>query len=189
MLIIGITGSFGTGKTTVCQMFRKLGAEVIDADKIAHNILEKSDIKDKLAKIFNLSPNQSPRQFRFQIAKIIFRNKEGRKKVERIIHPLIITEIKKELSLSKKEITIIDAPLLLETELCEIVHKIIVVTASLEKQISRGQKKGFLKEEILERINCQIPLSQKLEQADFIINNDGIKETKRQVKQIWEVLV
>ena len=188
MLILGVTGSFGTGKTAVCQIFKELGAEIIDADKISHNILEKDDIQNQVKELFNLSFQQSPQEFRSQIAKIAFKDRKKMRKLEKILHPLIIKEIKKKISQTKKEIVVLDAPLLIETGLNKIIDKLIIVTASLKRQISRGQKKGFSREEILERVDYQIPLSEKLKQADFVIDNNGkIEETRKQVKKIWEV--
>ncbi len=188
MLILGVTGSFGTGKTAVFQIFKELGAEIIDADKISHNILEKDDIQNQVKELFNLSFQQSPQEFRSQIAKIAFKDRKKMRKLEKILHPLIIKEIKKKISQTKKEIVVLDAPLLIETGLNKIIDKLIIVTASLKRQISRGQKKGFSREEILERVDYQIPLSEKLKQADFVIDNNGkIEETRKQVKKIWEV--
>ncbi len=188
MLILGVTGSFGTGKTTVCQIFKELGAEVIDADKISHNILEKGDIQNQVKELFNLSLQQSAQEFRSQIAQIAFKDRKSIKKLEKILHPLIIKEIKEKISQAKEEIVVVDAPLLIETGLDKIVDKLIVVSASLERQISRGQKENFSHKEVLERIECQIPLSEKLKQTDFIIDNDGeIEKTKEQVKEIYKL--
>ena len=187
-MILGVTGSFGTGKTTVCQMFKELGAEVIDADEISHNILEKDEIQNRVKKLFNLSFQQSPREFRSQIAKIVFKSKENIQKLEKILHPLIIKEIKEEISKAKGKIAVLDGPLLIERGLDKIVDEIVVVTASLENQISRAQRRGFSQREVLERTEYQLPLSEKLKQGDFIVDNNGkIEKTKEQVRKIYEL--
>jgi len=187
-MILGVTGSFGTGKTTVCQMFKELGAEVIDADEISHNILEKDEIQNRVKKLFNLYFQQSPREFRSQIAKIVFKSKENIQKLEKILHPLIIKEIKEEISKAKGKIAVLDGPLLIERGLDKIVDEIVVVTASLENQISRAQRRGFSQREVLERTEYQLPLSEKLKQGDFIVDNNGkIEKTKEQVRKIYEL--
>ncbi|MCK4859386.1 MAG: dephospho-CoA kinase [Candidatus Omnitrophica bacterium] len=190
MLIIGITGSLGTGKTTVSEMFRELGAEVIDADEISHNIIKIDSVREKVKKALDINSRQiSCSNFRQQIAKIVFKDNKKIKELEKILHPLVIKEIKKRFAVSEKRILVLDAPLLLETGLNKIVDKVVVVIASLKEQVSRAQKKGFSRREILQRIDYQIALSEKIKQADFVVdNNKEIKKTKEQVKKIWRII-
>lgn len=171
-MIVGLTGSFGTGKTTVARMFKKLGAEVIDADKIVHKFIDASTRK--------------------KLAKIVFKRKAYLELLCKIIHPLVIKRIKKEIKQlkPKKNIVIIDAPLLIESGLHRIVDILIVVKAKKATQIQRAMRHmGLRKDEISKRIRFQMPLREKINLADFVIDNDGtIDETRRQVMDIWKKL-
>lgn len=171
--VIGITGSFGTGKTTVAKMFSKYGAVILDADKIAHQLLK-------------LKPAD-----RKKLGKELFRDKAKLKKFCDIIHPLIITKLKKEIIRNKtKKLIIIDAPLLIEANLVYLVDRLIVVAAGRKIQVERLKKfKKFATNEIKDRIGAQMPLKEKIKYADFIIDNNGaIKNTKLQVEKIWNLI-
>jgi dephospho-CoA kinase len=169
-MIIGITGSFGTGKTTVAKIFERLGAYVIDADRITHRII--------------------PASSRARIAKIVFRRRAYLELLCRIIHPIVINKIKQQIkSLGRKRKNIvIDAPLLIEAGLDKIVDILIVVKASRKIQIERVMKRTRLsKSEVLKRIRSQLALRKKINLADYVIDNsDGRKNTERQVWQVWQ---
>lgn len=191
-LIIGLTGSFGSGKTTVAKIFRSFGAEVIDADEIAHRIIQPgSQIYKKIISVFgeNILKNNKAID-RDKLARIVFHNKNLLKKINRIMHPEIIRMIKQRIKISKSKLIILDAPLLIEAGLKNLVDKLIVVKADKRQQIERLIHKSSLKKpEILKRIKAQIPLRYKVRLADFVIDNSGIiKDTKRQAEQIRRLL-
>jgi len=193
MFIIGITGSFGTGKTTVAQMFSNLGAEVIDADEISHKVIKKNsrtykriisllseDILDKTSGQIN----------RKKLAKVVFSSKSLLKKLCTIMHPQVILEIKKQIAKKKRrtpKAIVIDAPLLIESNLTSLVDRLIVVKTREDTQIGRIKKKMKLpKSEILKRIKNQISLRDKIRIADYVIDNgSSFKNTEKQVKDIW----
>lgn len=197
MIIIGITGSFGTGKTTVTKCFKQLGAKIIDADRIAH-ILIKANAPTYKSLIGSFGrdilKNKSQEIDRCKLAKIVFGNKRLLQRLSRILHPAIIQRIKQEVKLikvrSSRAIIIIDAPLLIEAGLLNLVDKLIVVAADKNTQISRIKKnKGLSKNEIEARINAQLPLSEKIKSADYVVDNSGsLTYTKKQVKEIWDEL-
>jgi len=120
-MILGITGSFGSGKTTIANIFRNYGFKVINVDKLYHNIYNEPLLKNRIKKEFNTIN-------RNKIKKIVFNDYSKLKKLNKITHPLIIKEIKKLIK-NKKNI-IIDAPLLLEAKAQNLVDKIIVVKAN-----------------------------------------------------------
>jgi len=188
-IILGLTGGFGSGKTTVAKMFRGLGAEIVDADKLAHNCIKKGPgVYQKISAIFGKSVLQSDKKIdRRKLAVLVFNNRSMLKKLNNIIHPEVIRMIKESILSSRAKVVVLDAPLLIEAGLCDIVDKIIVVIVSRQKQVERVFKKTKIKkEEILKRIRCQMPLSKKARLADFVIDNNGdLKDTKSQVKQIW----
>lgn len=171
-MIIGLTGSLGTGKTTVARMFRRLGAYVIDADRLVHKILSKG--------------------IRRKLAGFVFEDKKALLKLCSIIHPIVKKEIGLIVKRNKsRRIIIIDAPLLIESGLHRKCGIIIVVKARLRTQIERATKHlSITKGEALKRIGFQMPLREKISLADFIINNEGsIVITEKQVKQIFRQIV
>lgn len=191
-LIIGLTGSFGSGKTTVAKMFKSFGAQVIDADEIAHRIIQPgSQIYKKIISVFGENILKKNKAIdRDKLARIVFGNKNLLKKINRIMHPEIIRMIKQRIKISQSKIIILDAPLLIEAGLKNLVDKLIVVKLDKRQQIERLLHKSPLKKpEILKRIKAQIPLQYKVRLADFVIDNSGrIKDTKRQAEQIRRLL-
>ena len=128
-MIIGITGSFGSGKTTVARMFKSFGVEVIDVDKIAHRIIKpRSKIYKKIISAFGKDILKNNKTIdRHKLAQIVFNNKNLLKKINRIMHPEIIGMIKNRIKTSRSKLIILDTPLLIEAGLKDRVHKLIVV--------------------------------------------------------------
>ena len=199
-IVLGLTGSFGSGKTTVAGIFRSYGAEIIDADRIAHSCIAGGTLGYKrTCKAFGKGILKKNRTIdRVKLAGIVFDNKGLLKKLNKIIHPEVIriirNKIKKTLTCSgrqeKSKIIVLDAPLLLEAGLRRMVDKLIVVKIKRVKQLERIQRKfSFSREDILKRIKRQMPLQLKVHLADFVIDNRGtIEETKKQIEEIRRLL-
>jgi len=191
-LILGVTGSFGSGKTSVAEIFKSFGAEIVDADKLARkSIAPGSQAYKRVVRAFGkniLSKNKAID--RRKLAGVVFNNKKLLKRLNNIIHPGVISVIKNRIRDSRSKVVILDVPLLIESGLETLVDKIVVVRISRAKQIKRLRKKtGLSRVEILERIKSQIPQSAKLRLADFIIDNSGtIGETKKQAERIRRML-
>jgi len=179
-MIIGITGSFGTGKTLVANMFKEYGFYVINVDELYRDIYKKNEsLKNKIEKTFGTTD-------RNELKKIVFSNKNKLIKLNKITHPVIIETIKKEIQELKTKNIIIDAPLLVEANAVNLVDKLIVVICRKEEQIKRLLKKGkYTKKEIGNIIKSQMPLKDKLKYADYIIDNSySLDNTKKQVKEL-----
>jgi len=191
-IILGLTGSFGSGKSTVAGIFRSCGAKIIDADKIAHRLINpRTKIYKKIINIFGKDILKKNRAIdREKLARIVFSNKLLLKRLNKIIHPEVIEVIKEKIRTSPERVIILDAPLLIEAGLEKIVDKLIVVTITREKQIKRICKKtGLSRPDILKRIAAQISQNVKSRFANFIIDNSGtIEKTKKQAEQIRRVL-
>lgn len=191
-IIIGVTGSFGSGKSTVSGYFKSKDTKIVDADSIAHRIIrDNAGIHRRLTLLFGGGILTRDRQIdRKKLAEVVFRNPDALRKLNQIMHPRIIREIKEEIKNPSYRYIILDAPLLIEAGLKGIVDKLIVVKASRDKQIKMiAQRAGFKRCDILMRIRAQAPLKSKLCLADFVIDNNGTKaKTKKQVQEIRRLL-
>jgi dephospho-CoA kinase len=187
-VVIGLTGSFGSGKSTVAGIFRSLGVEIIDADKLAHClIMPGRGIYKRIIRAFGKGILREDKTIdRNRLADIVFNDRDALKALDRIVHPQVIAIIKNKIKASHHKVIVLDAPLLIEAGLTDVTDKLVVVKASRKKQIERIRKKTSLsKTDILKRIKQQVPLRKKLCLADFVIDNNGsVRETKKQVEQI-----
>ncbi|MGQ9546372.1 MAG: dephospho-CoA kinase [Dehalococcoidia bacterium] len=194
MIIVGLTGSIGTGKSTVAKLFKDLGAYVIDWDELARRVVQpRSKAWKAIVEYFgegilnrNLTINRQ------SLAEIAFTDKEKVAKLNEIVHPLVFEEderITNEIkSLDPDAVIIKDIPLLFEAVRLAL-DKVVVVSASEETQLKRLEEKGMSRKDAQNRIKSQFPLEEKIKSADFVINNDGtLEETKKQVKEIYSLL-
>jgi len=198
ILIVGLTGGIVSGKSTVAKMFKQLGAQIIDADKIARSIVQPGEKAwQSIVENFGrgiLSDNQELN--RKELARIVFADKEKLETLNRITHPEITAIIKDKIermrrkNITKESICIVEAPLLFEAHLEEMMDKIIVVYLNREEQIRRLLLRNNLtQQEAIDRIESQMPLEEKVQRADYIIDNcTSINQTKKQVKQVWSEL-
>lgn len=185
-IILGITGGFGSGKSTVAARFKSRSSAIIDADSLAHGLMRPgSRVYKKIISAFGRGILKKDRAIdRRRLGKVVFADKDKLRKLNTITHPEVIRMLKKKIKTSEKKAIILDIPLLVEAGLKGMADKIIVVKITREEQVKRLIKKSSLsREDILKRINAQAPLSQKLGVADFIIDNSGtIKQTEKQVE-------
>ncbi len=194
MKIIGITGIFGVGKTTASKFFSHLGAEIIDADKISHRILNNElQAKQKIITYFGKDILDNYGKIdRRRLARQVFNNKKKLLVLSNILHPEITKKIKSKLEILKrnnpKTIVVIDAPLLIEAKLQDVVEKIIVVRTDYEIIVKRCKaNKRLAKLQIDSRIKNQLKQKEKLKYADYIIDNNGtLSKTKKQAEKIWK---
>ena len=197
MIIIGVTGSIGTGKTTVAGIFRKMGAVVIDADEISYQLIYPG--KPAWKKIVSAFGKTVLRRDHFIDRKVlgrkVFSDSRLLKKLSGIIHPLVYKEIRGKIARIKRSdpsaIVVVDVPLLLESGGRKQVDKVIVVAAPRKVQLDRACGKfGIRRADVLRRIKTQMPLKEKIKAADFVIDNGGsIVSTAKQSRAIWKKLV
>jgi dephospho-CoA kinase len=162
-LIVGLTGGFGSGKTTVASCIKTLGASVIDADAIAHALLKPGTrMYKKLLAVFGKGILTQGKEIdRKKLASLVFHDTQKLLKLDSIMHPEIVKRIKTSAQASRAAVVVIDAPLLIETGLHQFVDRVIVVTVNEKTQIQRiKDKTGLSKNEILQRIRRQIPLKE-----------------------------
>ena len=196
MYRIGLTGSIATGKSTVTNMLKELGAFVIDCDKTARDVvapgtrgiakIEAAFGKDAVAADGSMD--------RVYIGDLVFRNPEMKKRLENILFPLIFEALDEELLRLEREgatpVVFLDMPLLYEVKYDSYVDEVWLVYVPFEVQLSRSMKRnGYTKEEALLRIHSQISVDKKKSLAQQVIDNSGtLEDTKKQVRSLWERL-
>ena len=199
MIIAGITGTIGTGKSTVAAMFGELGAFIIDADKLAHEVVEpgKPAWQAIIDKFGRKLLNQDQTLNRQMLADIVFKDQAKLQVLNSIVHPEVFKEdqrlVNERKAIDPDGLIIKDIPLLLEMgrDLARLfVDKIIVVYASPDIQLKRLIARGMSEADARGRINNQVPVKDKMKMADFVINNDGtLEETRVQVRTIYQALL
>lgn len=197
-MIIGLTGSIASGKSTVAKMIESYGLPIVDADVVARQVVEPgTPTLKKIAEAFGPEViAQDGSMDRVKVGSMIFHNEEMRKTLNRIIHPAIREEMLRQrdefISFGEKNI-FMDIPLLFESKLEHFVEKIIVVSVKKEVQLQRlMERNGFSEEEASARIATQIPVKEKEQLADAVIHNNGtLEDTAIQLQNIlyeWNVL-
>ena len=169
---IVLTGGIASGKSTVSSLMKLYGFRVIDADSIAHEVLENS--QSEISNTFGSEFIKDNRVDRKALGSLIFANKEQRAKLEAIVHPKIKERIHQEaLKLEQfKKPYLIDIPLFFEREGVYNIDKVIVVYTPKEIQLERLIKREGLNElEAIQRIEAQLPIEEKREKATFLIDN------------------
>ena len=192
MLKIGITGGIGCGKSEVCKLLKKSGIPIINADLVARKIIDNNDkIKSKLKKSFGDNVYlPDGRLDRKRVAQIIFKDEAAKNRINKIVHPHVIEFQKRALQKLEKsgkfKIAGVEAALIYEAGSETQFDVVVVVSVSQDTVIQRLVKRsGLSGEEILNRIKSQLPLSEKINRADYVINNDGsIEDLKDKVKNL-----
>ena len=170
---IVLTGSIGTGKSTVATLLASLGFHIIDADKVAHQVLHAQS--QAVSKMFGTEVLKDGTIDRKALGSIVFTDNVKRKALEDLLHPLIYDEIERQsLVLDKKEKAyLVDIPLFFEGGRYSI-ERSIVVYATKEQQLQRLMaRNGYTQEEAQSRIDTQMPVDEKRKKATYVIDNSG----------------
>ncbi len=193
---IGLTGGIGAGKSTVAEMFQRLGASVINVDEVGHSVLTRSSNEyEEIVKLFSkeiLNPDKTIN--RAALAEIVFNSERQLTKLEAITHPGINKRLFSILEKQTSEITILDMAVLVEQPLAQIngaplYQKVIVVEASYENRIERLQMRGLTKEDADARMQSQATDKERRLVADLIICNDNsLQDLQLQTFTCWEML-
>jgi dephospho-CoA kinase len=194
--VIGILGGIGSGKSTVANQFAKLGCKVIDTDEIAHELLERADVIQKVKASFGQAIfNSQGKIDRRKLAKIVFEDSAKISILNEIIHPLVLARtealIKEYSGQNEVKAIVLDMPLLLEVGWEKRCDKVIFVDCRGDLRLQRAEKMGILNEEALKiRENFQISLDKKKSIADNTIdNNSGFEALAEQVADILSDVV
>lgn len=181
---VAITGSIACGKSTVSNYLINKGYNVVDADKIGHNILLEEAVKKEILNIFSADVFENGEIDRKKLGEVVFQNNEKLKQLNAITHPIIKKQI--ELVMLNKKLVFLDIALLFEGDFVDLVDKVIVVHINKEEQLKRLMKRNnFSYDQAIARISSQMDSEEKVKLADYVIDNSGtIEETHNQIEKI-----
>jgi dephospho-CoA kinase len=191
MLLVGLTGGIACGKSTVAQLLFQRGVPLIDADVLAREIVEPGQpaFNDIVAAFGDVLTPEGQLD-RKRLGVVVFADIEKRKALEAMTHPRIFqrfTEKTQAFEQKKEPVVVYDAALLFERKLADLMNLVIVVTVPPEVQLLRLKTRDALSdEEALRRITAQMPIEEKVKQADFVIDNSGSREqTAAHLDYVW----
>lgn len=193
MKIIGVTGSSGAGKDTLCEILEdKYNAEIVDADKIARELSKKGTMYlQSIVESFGSGiVDRQGELNRKKLASIIYEDDKKREELNKLTFIYVVDEIKKRINKIKKKIIVVNAPLLFESNLDQVCDFVIAIIAERKVQIDRIMKRDNIKEDEAEkRLNMQNTDDFYIENADYIIHNKGdIKDLEKQLKDLEKQL-
>ena len=192
-LILGVTGNIASGKSTVAKELARRGAAVLDADQLAREVVESgSSVLKKLVEQFGTDILQQDGNLdRDRLGQMVFADVKVRAMLNQIMHPEIakksVERLQKLQSNPDLPLIVYEAPLLFEVGAESRVDKVLVVKIDPEEQLNRLMARDRLSEErAQQRVAAQMPQQQKLERADYIIDNSGsLAETLEQIDALW----
>lgn len=191
MKVIGLTGSIACGKSAVARMLRDLGAVVIDADEVVHELQEPGgEVYRKIVEEFGpgiLGPDG--RIDRAKLAQVVFADPAALARLEALTHPAVIAEVDRRLRLVQGPAAVVEAVKLLEAGMHRRCDSLWVVTCRPEVQVRRLRRRGLSGAAIRARLAAQPDLTEALRLADVVIDNSGsLAATRRQVVAAWHAL-
>lgn len=195
MITIGLTGGIATGKNIIAGLFEKKGAQIIDADKIGHELLREPSVKNEIITLFGKGIiTKSQCIDREKLAGIVFNSKEELKKLNTVLHPRIIKGISEEIrifsAVESVEVIVVNAALLFEFGIEDLFSYIVLVYSDRQKQIERCIKRGLSAAEAQSRIAAQIPHDEIIARTDFEIENNGsLDELTEKIYPVWEKII
>jgi dephospho-CoA kinase len=199
MIVIGLTGNYGMGKSTVAKIFRELGAVTIDSDDIVSELLADKAVISEIKKAFGddiihktEDRSQKTEINKKMLADMVFDNPSLRISLEDILHQRVFKKIDEKLSKisNPSAVVIVEAPVIFERGYQNRFDKIITVFTSEEIAIDRLKGKNISEDDARKRLKSQFPIEMKIKISDFVIDNSqSLDYTKNQVEDIYKVLV
>ena len=193
-MLIGLTGGVGAGKDEAAKVFRKFGAKIINADEVGHKLLKRNKpAYRKIVKIFGSGILGSKEEIdRKKLGETVFGNSGKLKLLNKVMHPLMKEEFKKEIARYKKKsvrTVVLNAAILFEARWDKLADKTILITAPKALRIKRLGKKKISRQKALAMISSQWSDERKKKKADFVINNSGsLIELKKKIMDILNIV-
>ena len=194
MKVIGLTGGIGSGKSTVAGVLAELGAVIIDADRIGHEVLESdSKARQQVVSAFGRQIITLEGKIdRKELGRIVFKNHEALSRLNRIMHPRIYKVVKAKLEnyrQQRTDIVVIEAPLLIEASWTTLVDEVWITIAPQATVLKRLKKIGLSHNEAMSRFRSQLSAEERGRHADVVINTDcSFDELKVKVGKLWQGL-
>ncbi|MCH9812678.1 MAG: dephospho-CoA kinase [Epsilonproteobacteria bacterium] len=186
---IALTGGIATGKSSVCSLLQLYGFQIIDADKVAHQILDQQSAQ--IATLFGDAYIKESKVDRKKLGSLVFTDKQERQKLENLLHPLIKSEIQQHTAFceSKEVPYIVDIPLFFETKNYEI-DEVAMVYCTKDQQLARLiEREGLTADEAQSRINAQMDIDAKKALASFVIDNTkNLKHLQAEVERFVDYI-
>ncbi len=197
VLRVGLTGGIATGKSTIASMLRDLGAFVLDADRIVHELLEPGGaaFAEVVGRFGDTILDASGRVDRGRLGATVFADERARQALEAIVHPKVIAEIERRIrdraeAGAPAPLAFVDAALLVESGFHRAFDRIVVAVCGRERQIERLRERGMGREEAESRLAAQAPDGAKLAAADYVVDTGGsLEDTRAQVACLHAALL
>jgi dephospho-CoA kinase len=187
-LRVGLTGGIASGKSTVAGLLARAGAQVIDADGLAHGLMEPGGATHgPIVERFGRDLlDREGRIDRERLGRLVFADRKAREALNAIVHPLVRQEIERRIGLSPGPIVVVDAALLVETGSYRDFDRLIVVRCSPETQRRRlRERDGLTEAEARARLDAQADVDRKVAVADYVIDTDGtLEQTRQQTERV-----
>ena len=195
MVVIGVTGNIGSGKSTVCQLLAGLGAAVIDADEVAQKTYKPhSPAWQEIITAFGTEILQPDGEIdRARLAEVVFSHPQALRQLNRIVHPRAKKIVRVQIEEHRRretKVVALEATLLIEANWRALVDRVWLVIASGERVLQRlaGDSQAR-RSQVLARLNSQIPPEEKMKYADAVIYNDGdIAQLREKITELWNKL-
>ncbi len=195
-MIIGVTGGIASGKTTVCHIFERQGALIIDADKIGKEVVEQDEgVLSQLVAVFgNRILTKDGTLARRTLGKYVFGTPQAKSKLDEIVHPPLLRRLREEITQAQKaqshRTVVVDAALLVEWDILSWFDAVVVVVSQRGDQIRRLVRQGLTVKEAQDRIDAQLSVEDKIKKADYVIcNTEDYGVLRRRSLKVWEQLV
>jgi dephospho-CoA kinase len=191
ILRVGLTGGIASGKSTVRALLADLGCHTIDADKLVAELYEPGRAgHTALVETYGRAILRDDATVdRARLANIAFSTPEEAKKLNGLIHPIVIAETEARLAQVAQGIAVVEATLMIESGGRDRYDRIVIVDVQPDVQVERGIARGLAREEVLRRIANQIPREERLRHADYVIDNSGDREhLERETRRVYERL-
>ncbi len=192
-LLIGLTGNIATGKSTVARMLAQLGAETIDADKVAHEVMRSGseahhEIVDAFGRQILTAEGTIDRK---RLGHLVFSDEDALARLEGIVHPATLAEIERRIAATSAEVIVIEAIKLFESGLAQRCDSVWVTVCRPEQQIERiVEGRDLSRAEARQRVEAQRPQEERAARADVVIDNSGsLSATRGQVLVAWRQVV
>jgi|APTNR8051073442_1049403.scaffolds.fasta_scaffold00568_19 dephospho-CoA kinase len=194
MIIVGLTGSIGMGKTTIARMFHALGIAIWNADEVVHRLYSGGPLVTQIAAAFDGVVTKAGAVNRKKLSQVVLKNKEKLSQLQSLVHPLVAADRQQFIANAREKrapYVILDIPLLFETNSQKAMDKIIVVSCNSEIQRQRVLARQDMTEEKFKQILAnQLPSETKAKHADFVIDTSGsLADSEKQVRLLHKKLL